>query len=106
MWRALVFAVLDLASGGYLLWYARSRERRRREPVAIVGAFLVLTSVFLVYVAWRSAHPTVHKAFVPVDSTGVGLAHVGTLRAGLPGLHEGAETAVEGFGVVLGKTTA
>jgi hypothetical protein len=47
-----------LAGGGYLLWYARSRERRRREPVAIVGAFLVLMSVFLVYVAWRSAHPT------------------------------------------------
>ena len=70
MWRALVFAVLDFAGGGHLLWYARSRERSRREPVSIVGAVLVLTSVFLVYVAWRSAHPTVHKVFVPVDSTG------------------------------------
>jgi hypothetical protein len=68
MWRALTFAVLDLAVGGYLLWFARRRQQHRREPVILVGAFLVLTSAFLIYVAWKAAHPTVHRIFVPADS--------------------------------------
>jgi hypothetical protein len=69
MWHALTFAVLDLTVGGYLLWFARTRQQRRHEPVILVGAFLVLASAFLVYVAWRAAHPTVHKIVVPIDST-------------------------------------
>lgn len=69
MWLALTFAVLDLIVGGYLLWFAQRRQRHRREPVLVVGAFLVLTSAFLLYVAWEAAHPTVHKIFVPADPT-------------------------------------
>ena len=69
MWLALTFAVLDLAVGGYLLWFAKRRQRQRREPVVFVGAFLVLTSAFLVYIAWKAGHPTVHKIFEPVELT-------------------------------------
>ncbi len=39
------------------------------KPAIFVGAFLVLASAFLVYVAWKAAHPTVHKIFVPTDPT-------------------------------------
>jgi hypothetical protein len=41
---ALLFAVLDLIVGGYLLWYARSRQRRDRESVAVVGVLLLVVA--------------------------------------------------------------
>jgi len=47
---------VDLIVGGYLLWYARNRERRNREPVAAVGVLLLLIAGCLTFVSYQVAH--------------------------------------------------
>ena len=61
VWIALALGFGDLTVGVWLVRYGVTKERRRREPVVIVGGMLVLVAVFLGYVAWRAGHPRVHK---------------------------------------------
>jgi len=53
---AVLFAVVDLVVGGYLLWYARSRQRRDRESVAVVGVLLLVVAGCLTLVSYQAAH--------------------------------------------------
>ena len=53
---ALLLASVDTTVGVWLLWYARAREQRRREPVAITGVLLLGMAVFLGWVAWKVGH--------------------------------------------------
>jgi len=63
---ALFFALVDLTVGGYLLWYARSRERRDRESVAVVGLMLLLVAGCLTLVSYQAAHrPVVVRHYDP-----------------------------------------
>jgi hypothetical protein len=61
---SLVLALVDAVVGAYLLWYARKRQRGPKEPVAIVGLVLLIVAGYLGAVAWKAAHPTVHRVSV------------------------------------------
>lgn len=71
MWLALVFAVVDLAGGAYLLRYAFSGRQRRPEPALVVGAVLVVAAVFLSVVAWQLRHRPSSSHQQPVPAGGV-----------------------------------
>lgn len=70
---------MDLIVGGYLLWYARNRERRNREPVAAVGVLLLLSRLPDVRELPGRAPPS-RGAFI------VALVVVGLLTAALAAL--------------------
>ncbi len=45
MWLSLVLAAVNLAVGGYLLWYAFSGRQRRPELALVVGAVLLVAAI-------------------------------------------------------------
>ncbi len=89
---ALLFAVVDLIVGGYLLWYARSRQRHDRESVAVVGELLLLIAGCLTFVSYQVAHrPVVVHHYDPArqepDSGPLGSCrHHAMVTPGLPEL--------------------
>ena len=57
-------AALDAGGGTYLIWYSRSRQQQRREPVLVVGVMLLIAATFLGYAGWHTSHRTVEVHLV------------------------------------------
>ena len=38
-----------------MIWYSRSRQQQRREPVLVVGVMLLIAATFLGYAGWHRA---------------------------------------------------
>ncbi len=72
MTRTLVLAAADLAVGVFLIQYARHRERRDPDGVAVVGVVMVFCALMLVaFTAWHHRPlPTEGPSSPPVPPTG------------------------------------
>jgi hypothetical protein len=64
----LVLAAVDLAVGGFLLWYAGARQRGPKDPVLAVGICLLLIAVGLGVIDWRAHRAPTVVVQVPAPS--------------------------------------